>query len=85
MGQTRPKTLRGEAVSSAITDIVVCPSQPQPIQYGRFNLPIWRLEIMRYALTDYEWREAVRRQSYRTTEDGQAPATSGQLLSDIGS
>jgi hypothetical protein len=37
---------------------------------------------MRYALTDYEWREAVRQQSYRATEDGGALATSGQLLSD---
>jgi hypothetical protein len=37
---------------------------------------------MRYTLTDYEWREAVGRQSYRTTEDGGAFATSGQLLSD---
>jgi hypothetical protein len=37
---------------------------------------------MRYELTDPEWREAVRRQSYRTTEVGGALATSGQLLAD---
>jgi hypothetical protein len=42
----------------------------------------WRLEIMRYAHTDYGWRVAARRQSYRTTEDGGAFATRGQLLSD---
>jgi hypothetical protein len=47
--------------------------------------PKWRLEIMRYELTDQEWREAVRRQSYRTTADGGdggAFAMRGQFLSD---
>jgi hypothetical protein len=37
---------------------------------------------MRYELTDYEWREAARRQSYRTTEDGGAFAMRGQLFAN---
>ena len=37
---------------------------------------------MRFALTDYEWHKDVRRQDYRTTEDGGTFATAGQLLSD---
>jgi hypothetical protein len=37
---------------------------------------------MRYELTDPEWRKAVKQQNYRTTQDGGAFATRGQLLSD---
>jgi hypothetical protein len=44
--------------------------------------PKLEAQIMRYELTDYEWRGAVKHQSYRTTEDGRAFTTRGQLLSD---
>jgi hypothetical protein len=71
-----------ESALLTVTDIVVYPSQPLTIRYGRDSTSqAGGLKSCGYALIDNEWREGVSVSRYRTTEDGGALATSGQLLS----